>query len=586
MRHMRSLLFTLSLISLSVLAPAQNSGKKLRSSPSELASKAGSAVEWRTDLKSALEEAEREKKPVFWYLPTIRRSPMDRKVEVDRYMMAGPFSWPRVTALLNEHFIPVRMVAGKEECEAHGLKPLVFVEPGWIVLDQAGEELGREHQITTFHPGRFIEPLAQLCEETNAALDGLPGSKSDPATALWLSGVKHWISQAEEEARADWTKLTEAHPDHPLAWKAAMELEGHGPFVHAFETYAKLSPEALAPSADGTTALAGAYSEEQLWERSVAFLLGSQRSHGGWEDSTYDFGGTDGLPNVFVSVSSICTIGLLEHAARLDKPDPAVEAALKRALEYICDESKINRQDTDEQFWAHAYLARALSRWIELRPADKERVTPTLERATADLISTQGKSGAWAHEYSNPFVTSDALVALSAAKQVGVIPEDLPVAIERGVASLLICRTAEGAYSYNQPRRGKARAAVEGSVGRTPRGELALMLWSPEDSIGLEKAVALSFDNEEHLLPAQKYDDHTSSYAYGGFFFYYDLLARTEAIAALAKSDARQLSADRQHAQLMSLPEFDGAFMDSHEIGRCYGTGMALWCLATLSSMK
>ena len=112
------------------------------------------------------------------------------------------------------------------------------------------------------------------------------------------------------------------------------------------------------------------------------------------------------------------------------------------------------------------------------------------------------------------------------------------------------------------------------------------MLWSPKDSIGLEKAVALSFDNEEHLLPAQKYDDHTSSYAYGGFFFYYDLLARTEAIAALAKSDARKLSAERQHAQLMSLPEFDGAFMDSHEIGRCYGTGMALWCLATLSSMK
>ena len=181
-------------------------------------------------------------------------------------------------------------------------------------------------------------------------------------------------------------------------------------------------------------------------------------------------------------------------------------------------------------------------------------------------------------------MTSDALIALSAAKRAGVIPEDLPAAIERGVKSLLICRTTEGAYSYNQPRRGKARASVEGSVGRTPRGELALMLWSPEDSIGLEKAVALSFDNEEHLLPAQKYDDHTSSYGYGGFFFYYDLLARTEAIAALPKGAARKASATQQHAQIMNLPEFDGAFMDSHEIGRCYGTGMALWCLATLNS--
>jgi hypothetical protein len=35
----------------------------------------------------------------------------------------------------------------------------------------------------------------------------------------------------------------------------------------------------------------------------------------------------------------------------------------------------------------------------------------------------------------------------------------------------------------------------------------------------------------------------------------------------------------------MGLPEFDGAFMDSHEIGRCYGTGMALWCLGTLNAL-
>ena len=180
-------------------------------------------------------------------------------------------------------------------------------------------------------------------------------------------------------------------------------------------------------------------------------------------------------------------------------------------------------------------------------------------------------------------MTSDALIALAEAKRVGGVPEDLPKAVERGLASLLLCRTTEGAYSYGQPRRGKVRASAESSVGRTPRGELAVTLWSPKDSIGLNKAVVLSFDNEEHLLLAQKYDDHTSSYNYGGFFFYYDLHARTEAIAALPKSATRKRSATQQHEQLMGLPEFDGVFMDSHEIGRCYGTGMALWCLATLA---
>ncbi len=98
--------------------------------------------------------------------------------------------------------------------------------------------------------------------------------------------------------------------------------------------------------------------------------------------------------------------------------------------------------------------------------------------------------------------------------------------------------------------------------------------------------MAISFDNEEYLLPTRKYDDHTSSYAYGGFFFYYDIQARTEAIAALPKGTARDAAVKRQRDQLLGLPEFDGAFVDSPEIGRCYGTGMALWCLSILSEVE
>jgi len=582
---MRSLLSILAALSLAALASAQNSALKERATPSGLAARAGSAVEWRSDLAEALAEAERERKPVFWYVPTIKRSPMDRKTEIDRYMLAGPFSWPRMISILNEHFVPVRMAAGADECAAYGLKPFVFVEPGWIVFDEHGKELGREHQITTFHPARFLEPLVRLVGEENPAGDCIPQSKEDPATARWLAGAEHWLSQEDAQARAEWTALIEEYPEHPLAWKAAMELEGHGPFVHAFETYAELPAQALEPSADGTTAPPGVWSEPELWNRSAAFLMASQRSNGGWEDSTYDFGGTDSLPNVFVAVSSICTIALLEQTARLDEPDPGLEAALERALAYVSDDSNLNRQDTDEQSWAHVYRARCLTRWIDLRPADKQRLTPTLERVGSDLISAQASSGAWAHEYPNPFVSADALIALAAARRVGVVPADLQPAVERGIASLLSCRTAEGAYSYGTPRRGKARASIEGSVGRTPRAELALALWSPEDSIGLERAVALSFENEQHLLPAQKYDDHTSSYAYGGFFFFYDLHARTEAIAALPEGAARHESAARQRKLLIALAEFDGAFMDSHEIGRCYGTGMALWCLAMLADL-
>ena len=90
------------------IATAQNSMRKIRPQPSKLAARAGTAVSWRQDLQAAQKESKKTGKPVFWYVPTLRGSPMDRKREIDRYMMAGPFCWPRLISLLNQHYIPVR----------------------------------------------------------------------------------------------------------------------------------------------------------------------------------------------------------------------------------------------------------------------------------------------------------------------------------------------------------------------------------------------------------------------------------------------------------------------------------------------
>jgi hypothetical protein len=582
---MRHVLLIACLLASSLSGYSQNSSKKIRKPPIELAEHAGSAVNWRTNLAEAIEESGQSGKPVFWYVPTIKGSHMDRKPEIDRYMLAGPFSWPRTVELLNESFVPVRMQADRSECETFGLKPMGFIEPGWIVIDAKGQEIGREHQITTFHPARFLAPLAKLAGVPNPALDGLPADSEDAASAQWLAGVKLWAHQKNEAARTTWRALVVAHPKHPMAWKAAMELQNLGPFVHAFETYDALPAAALSSSPAGTIAPAGLYDEGQLWQRSSDFLIATQRASGGWQDSTYDFGGTDGLPNVHMAISAICTTALLDHAALSAAPSERLEATLERALEFLADEKNVNAEDSDEQIFAHVYRVRCFVRWIELRPADKERVLPLLERVTQSLAAMQTKGGAWHHEYTNPFVTSDALIALAEAQRMGVEPPDLFDIVDRGMQSLLKCRTPEGAYTYGQPR-GKAKAAIQGSVGRTPRGELALSRWDPDSSFGLEKAVLISFDNEKYLLPARKYDDHTSSYAYGGFFFYYDLHARTEAIAALPKGEARDAAVKRQRKQLVGLAEFDGAFMDSHEIGRSYGTGMALWCLGILRELE
>jgi hypothetical protein len=589
---------------LALLAPgtAQNSTKKIRSKPSATAARAGSAVEWRATVEDALAESKTSGKPVFWYVPTIRGSFMDRQVELDRYMMAGPFSWPRSIELLNAEFIPVRQAASKQLCERFGLKPMGFIEPGYLVLDGQGEQLMRQDRMTTFHPQRFLNPLAvlvgakpsphpfpgKLTLSDAAYLDGKLTAgepKGDGAEAVYLRGVALFGARRGPEALALWRGLERTHPDHPLTWKAAAEAEGHGPLVHGFEVYDALPAAALVQGDAGTRAPAGVYDGKQLWSRGLSYLRRMQRADGSFQDSIYDFGGTDGLPNVFTAITAIAAQAMLEAQARRPLRDPDTERALQLARAFLSDESCINEQDRDERVWAHIYRVRLFARWLELRPKDADVIRPVLTCVAQALADMQGDRGAWYHEYSNPFVSSSALIALWAAREQGVEVAELDSIVATGVLALLKCRTPEGAYTYGYRGHGKPRASLEGGVGRIPAGELALNLWESKAGGDLEKAVALSFEHERYLLPARKYDDHTSSFAYGGFFFWYDLHARVEAIAALPASPARTAAVERQVEQILSLPEFDGCFVDSHEIGRCYGTAMALNCLAILGDL-
>jgi hypothetical protein len=52
----------------------------------------------------------------------------------------------------------------------------------------------------------------------------------------------------------------------------------------------------------------------------------------------------------------------------------------------------------------------------------------------------------------------------------------------------------------------------------------------------------------------------------------------------LTDAGQRGLFATQQRQLVLDLPEFDGCFVDSHELGRCYGTAMALLCLHALSA--
>ena len=203
---------------------------------------------------------------------------------------------------------------------------------------------------------------------------------------------------------------------------------------------------------------------ETLRAHSVDYLLAMQAEHGGFEDSNYDFGGLDSLPNVYVAVTALCTEALVRELAAT--PDHsrrvAIERAIRLGLAYCFDDAHINPEDLDEWVWARVYplelVATLLDEFARDTDAEqiygmtRERLKAQLEHWTRELWSRQENDGAFRHEYSNPFVTATVLHALAVAKRHGVeLPEPQ---LLRALASLEACRSKLGAYSYSQTRAG------------------------------------------------------------------------------------------------------------------------------------
>lgn len=579
----------------------KNSTRKIRVTPDESAARIGTAVDWGTSFADAMEKAEASGKPVFWYVPTLRGTFMDRKKEIDRYMLAGPFSWPELVTAINESFVPVRATPTLAEQKKYQLVPYKFVEPGFLIIAPNGDVKNKVDRITTFSPVWFQglleacgtqvtlnkrpEHLIQMWDSFRAGdydvVLPLPQDDADHAAEqLLLSGMFKFRAGKHDEAIRLWQAAAEAQPDHPLAWKAAAEAQGIGPFYRGFEIHRSLPAGALAAGIDsvGSAAPTGVYNEPQLWQRSVDFLLGMQREDGGWVDSDYDFGGTDSLPNVHVAITSLCGMALLKARSRVPEKVDAINDALERATRFVCDDKNLNRVDRDEILWAHAYRVRFLAQ----RVAGGAKLSDSLRAAVEDLQSVQSRKGHWYHEYSNSWVTATALVALREAVDNGLTVDD--EIIQSGCAALANDRYGNGAYGYYPQKPGAKKPkgnekSLVAAAGRMPLCDLGLWSWGKIDDAALASALATSFKFHEQLELSYKYDNHTSSYGYGGFFFWYDMQARSEAISKVADDELRTEFFAQQKKLILKTPELDGCFVDSHELGRCYGTAMALICL-------
>lgn len=599
--------------------PQENSMRKIRVQPSSQAKRIGSAVQWRKDFETAVANSQETGKPIFWYVPTITGTFMDRKTEIDRYMLAGPFSWPDVVEDLNQRFIPIRMKPTRKQQVKYDLKPYQFIEPGFLILKPDGEASLKVDRLTTLHlnwfqkllatQGRAVKPNEQLQRmrqfSSGKYLELVAGLKTPFETEQvscadsLIYGMALFRLGRHGEAQKVWEQTTGRFPKDPLAWKAAAEAEGFGPFVRGFEVHNRL-PEAVYKyeNLKGSAAPERTYSQSDVRDRGIKFLLGMQNQDGGFRDSDYDFGGTDSLPNVHVAVTSLAGTAMLQELERdtrkpLMKKERRVKvaAAIASAIGFVADDSNLNKIDRDEILWAYAYRLRFLVQARKLKPilgddlgVPVETLDQHVARAVASLESIQSRRGSWYHEYNNPFVTATALIALSEASRDSKATVD-STKVAKGVASLSLDRFGNGAFPYFNSRGEGNNDIPSGqrelaeSAGRMPLCELGLWYWDKSSDKALADAIRNSFQGQANLDRALKYDDHTSAMGYGGFFFWYDMRARSEAISQVKDPSTKADFAKKQRAIIMSLPELDGCFVDSHELGRVYGTSMALLSL-------
>lgn len=580
----------------------QNSNRTQRVQPNELSRKAGSAISWARSLDAAMKTARKDDKLVFWYISTVPGTFMDRKPVIDRYMLGGIFSWPPIIQLINDHFVPVKAVP-RADAAKYGVRPFQYIEPGFIILSPDSKVLFSLDRITTLQY-RWLEKLlikqvskrykfdAPTWPDYYAEFSGEPANWIDPfgpkfkknAANLLLSGMIAFRKGDHKLAKQRWEQAAKSEPDHPLAWKASLEAQGIGPFSRGFEVFRGIPDRAQRAGeiSKGSSAPEETYTQKELVSRSSQFLLGMQRNDGAFVDSDYDFGGFDSLPNVYVAVSSLVGMALIKVAeTKPDNLDELIRAVLK-VEQYVTNPKNLNPMDRDEILWAHSYRLRFLSRLSRFKPADGKvlDLESKIQTAIKDLENIQLKTGNWYHEYTNPFVTATALCALKEAENAG--GSISTVKVERGRKSLLSDRFSNGSYPYSSSRRprGKSKEQMEkmlaASAGRMPICELALVLWKEKDQDDLAVAVKNSLEQHRHLASGYKYDNHTSNMAYGGFFFWYDMRSRSEAIRAIENLELRKEFTAQQQKIIEGLPEVDGCFVDSHELGRCYGTAMAI----------
>ena len=454
------------------------------------------------------------------------------------------------------------------------------------VLDAEGESAYGDPVVLRSVREYFHYELGMLAMEAGdlaEAREHLELAAGPSSTEIEYQLAHLMFLQGDEVGAMDrFRKLAEEHPESLAGHRAlanvtlGLDQRPLGATFSGFESIGYF-PEAAYVGLPRDTSWAGeGLGSRELAKQGVRFLLGQQRSDGGYRDARYAYWPSPAItPNVWTAISALALTALQEYREVLvGEVDLArIDNALAQGEKYLLDPTNVNRGE-NEEVYADAFRLLFL--------AGRARTTPTRRRGLIAEMQTligvaekyQERSGFFSHEYPNAFCTAAMLWALLEAQEVGAaVPEKM---LMDGVAALISARSKNGAYAYMRGARGR-EGSLKDAAGRMPICEAVLLRRGHGNPARLEAAI----DNYwEHLgrLRAVRLNDFHSDGELAGFFFLHDVFFTCEALELVPDRQRRE-SAARFVKLLQEIPELDGSYLDSHEFGRSYGTAMALLAL-------
>ncbi len=442
---------------------------------------------------------------------------------------------------------------------------------------RALEEKGPHESLAATRAGVALLRLGRL-EEGRARLEK---AGTNPEAAYWLAVLA--ALRGEEEASRKSFQTISSDRENPFAKLAASWLA----WPERMRIHVSLiAPRLPAPPGVSEVTVSGRREEENLVGLALDYLCQVQNADGSWPL------GDPGVEDYRAGVTAIGAHALFTWLDTVPgEKKPRVAAALARADVWLRSNVATADPAILNSFGAAYWLDYLLA-----RQAGAQEV-----QAASDLVmGGRMRNGAWSYSKgwgerwkggfggwpatekgrAHSMNTGLSLEVLARAKAAGARIEEK--ALAASVKALLDMRVKPGAFTYTWPEP-RNFEEEDASIARGSVCELALWRLSATKREELRRALDLFAEHRAALrLPVKLSGSWLPPHGHSSYFWFFAYYHAAQALLSLSDAKSRGELA-RIRADLLSVVEPDGTWVDFEGTGKPYGTAMALLTLKIAS---